>query len=68
MFQKKSPSFCNNIISEYLRQFISYDFYGENALKLVEQFALKYKLPKEYKEYYIKVIETNEIIKQKIMI
>ena len=66
MFQKKSPSFCNNIISEYLRQFISYDFYGENALKLVEQFALKYKLPKEYKEYYIKVIETNEIIKKKM--
>ena len=66
MFQKKSPSLCNKVIDNYIKQFINYDFYGENALKLIDELATKYKLPKENREYYKKVIETNEIIKKKI--
>ena len=66
MFQKKSPSFCNKVIEEYIKQFINYNFYGENALKLIDQLAVKYKLPNENKVYYMKVIETNEMIKNKI--
>ena len=66
MFQKKAPGFCNKVIDEYIKQFINYNFYGENAMKVIEQLAIKYKLPKENKEYYKKVVETNEIIKKKI--
>ena len=66
MFQKKSPGFCNKVIDEYIKQFINYNFYGDNAKKVIEQFAVKNKLPKENKEYYKKVIETNDFIKNKI--
>ena len=66
MFQKKAPGFLNKVIDEYIKQFINYNFYGENAIKVIEQLAIKYKLPKENKEYYKKVVETNEIIKKKI--
>ena len=66
MFQKKSPGFCNKVIDEYIKQFINYNFYGENAKKVIEKFAVKNKLPKENKEYYKKVIETNDFIKNKI--
>ena len=66
MFERKSPIFCNKVIKDYIKQFINFDFYGNNALKCIEQFATKYKLPKESKEYYKKVIETNEIIKNKM--
>ena len=66
MFQKKAPGFCNKVIDEYIKQFINYNFHGENAIKVIEQLATKYKLPKENKEYYKKVIETNQIIKNKI--
>ena len=65
MFERKSPIFCNKVIEDYIKQFINYNFYGNNALKCIDQFATKYKLPKEIKEYYKKVIETNEIIKNK---
>ena len=66
MFERKSPIFCNKVIEDYIKQFINYNFYGNNALKCIDQFATKYKLPKEIKEYYKKVIETNEIIKNKM--
>ena len=66
LFQKKAPGFCNKVIDEYIKQFINYNFYGENAMKVIEQLAITYKLPKENKEYYKKVVETNEIIKNKI--
>ena len=66
MFQKKAPGFCNKVIDEYIKQFINYNFHGENAIKVIEKLATKYKLPKENKEYYKKVIETNQIIKNKI--
>ena len=66
MFQKKSPIFCNKVIEDYLKQFINYNFYGKDALKCIDKFGNKYKLPKENKEYFKKVIETNEIIKNKM--
>ena len=66
MFQKKSPGFCNKVIEDYIKHFINYNFYGKNASKVIEQLGSKYTLPKEYREYYIKVMETNEIIKNKI--
>ena len=66
MFQKKSPVFCNKVIDDYIKQFINYNFYGNNVTKVIEQLSSKYTLPKEYKEYYIKVMRTNEIIKNKI--
>lgn len=66
MFQKKSPIFCNKVIEDYIKQFINYNFYGKKTLEIVDKFAVKYKLPKENKEYYKKVIETNEVIKNKM--
>ena len=66
MFQKFSPSFCNRVISEYIRHFINYNFYGENTIKIIEDLSEKYKLPKDYLDYYKKVLETNEIIRKKM--
>ena len=66
MYQRKCPGFCNKVIDEYIKQFINYNFYGENAMKVIEQLAIKNKLPKENKEYYKKVIKTNDFIKNKI--
>ena len=66
IFKKKSSIFCNRVIDDYIKQFNNYDFYGNNVIKVIEQLAIKYKLPKENKEYYIKVMETNNFIKNKI--
>ncbi len=66
MFQKFSPSFCNRVISEYIRHFINYNFYGENTIKIIEDLSEKYKLPKDYLDYYKKVLGTNEIIRTKM--
>ena len=66
MFHKNSPNYCNKVIEYYIKEFINYDFYGENAWKLIELIAIQYKLPKENKEYYKQVIKTNEIIKNKM--
>ena len=66
MFQKFSPTFCNRVISEYIRHFINYNFYGENTIKIIEDLSEKYKLPKDYLDYYKKVLETNEIIRTKM--
>ena len=68
MFQKNSPNYCNKVIEYYIKEFTNYDFYGENALKLIDKMAVEYKLPKENKEYYKEVIRTNEIIKNKMKI
>ena len=65
-FQKKEPGFCNKVIDDYIKQFINYNFYGNNALKVIEQLAVKHKLPKQNIEYFKKVIETNDFIKKKI--
>ncbi len=65
-FQKKEPGFCNKVIDDYIKQFINYNFYGNNALKVIEQLAVKHKLPKQNIEYFKKVIETNDFIKNKI--
>ena len=66
MFQKFSPTFCNRVISEYIRHFINYNFYGENTIKIIEDLSEKYKLPKDYLDYYKKVLGTNEIIRTKM--
>ena len=65
-FQKKEPGFCNKVIDDYIKQFINYNFYGNNALKVIEQLAMKHKLPKQNIEYFKKVIETNDFIKKKL--
>ena len=65
MFQKMSPNFCNRVISEYIRHFINYNFYGKDTVKIIEDLSDKYTLPKDYKEYYKTVVETNEIINKK---
>ena len=66
MFQRYSPNFCNRVISDYIRQFTNYNYDGKNSLKVIENISNKYKLPKDYLEYYKKVIETNEIIRKKM--
>jgi hypothetical protein len=66
MFQRYSPNFCNRVISDYIRQFINYNYDGKSSLKVIENLSNKYKLPKDYLEYYKKVIETNEIIRKKM--
>ena len=65
-FQKNSPKYCDKVIGEYIKEFIIYDFYGQNALKLIDEMGIKFKLPKEKKEYYKEVIKTDEIIKKKL--
>ena len=65
-FQKNSPKYCNKVIEEYVKEFIIYNFYGQNALKLIDEMSNKYKLPKENKEYYKEIIKTDEIIKNKM--
>jgi len=65
-FQKNCPKYCNTVIEYYLKEFINYNFYGENAIKLIDQMGIKYNLPKESREYYKEVIKTNEIIKNKM--
>lgn len=54
------------VIDDYVKQFINYNFYGNNALKVIEQLVMKDKLSKENIEYYKKVIETNDFIKKTI--
>ena len=66
MFQRYSPNYCNRVISDYIRQFTNYNYDGKNSLKVIENISNKYKLPKDYLEYYKKVIETNEIIRKKM--
>ena len=65
-FQKNSPKYCNMVIEYYIKEFINYNYYGENAIKLIDQMGSKYNLPKENREYYKEVIKTNEIIKNKM--
>ena len=63
MFQKKSPKICDKVLEEYLKQFINYNFYGNNAIKLIDQLGSTFALPNENRNYFKKVIKTNEIIK-----
>ena len=36
MFQKNSPKICDKVLEDYLKQFINYNFYGNNAIKLID--------------------------------
>jgi hypothetical protein len=65
-FQKNSPKYCDQVIGEYIKEFIIYNFYGQNALKLIDEMGNKYRLPKENREYYKEIIKTDEIIKNKM--
>ena len=65
MFQKNSAKICDKVLDDYLKQFINFNFYGNNAIKLVEQIGNMYRLPSENRDYFKKVIKTNEIIKNK---
>ena len=65
-FQKNSPKYCDQVIGEYIKEFVLYDFYGQNALKLIDEMGNKYKLPKENRDYYKEIIKTDEIIKNKM--
>ena len=65
-FQKNSPIYCDQVIGEYIKEFVLYDFYGQNALKLIDEMGNKYKLPKENRDYYKEIIKTDEIIKNKM--
>ena len=65
MFQKNSAKICDKVLDDYLKQFINFNFYGNNAIKLVEQIGNMYRLPSENRDYFKKVIKTNEIINNK---
>ena len=65
-FQKNSPKYCDQVIGDYIKEFVIYDFYGQNALKLIDEMGNKYKLPKENRDYYKEIIKTDEIIKNKM--
>ena len=64
LFQKKSSSICYKVLEDYLKQFINYNFYGKSLLKLVDTFGNNYKLPNQYKDYFKKVLETNQKIRR----
>ena len=66
MFQKNSPKICNKVLEDYLKQFINYNFYGNNAIKLIDQLGSMFGLSNENKNYFKSVIETNQIIKNSI--
>ena len=66
MFQKSSAKICNKVFEDYLKQFINYNFYGNNAIKLIDQLGNIYRLPNENRDYFKKVIKTNEIIRVSI--
>jgi hypothetical protein len=66
MFQKSSAKICNKVFEDYLKQFINYNFYGNNAIKLIDQKGNIYRLPNENRDYFKKVIKTNEIIRGSI--
>ena len=66
MFQKDSAKICNKVFEDYLKQFINYNFYGNNAIKLIDQLGNMYRLPPENRDYFKKVIKTNEIIRDSI--
>ena len=62
MFQKSSAKICNNVFEDYLKQFINFNFYGKNAINLIDQIGNIYRLPHEHRNYFKKVIKTNEAI------
>ena len=64
LFQKKSSSICYKVLEDYLKQFINYNFYGKSLLKLVDTLGNNYKLPNQYKDYFKKVLETNQKIRR----
>ena len=64
LFQKKSSAICYKVLEDYLKQFINYNFYGKSLLKLVDTFGNNYKLPIQYKDYFKKVLETNQKIRR----
>ena len=66
MFQKNSAKICDKVLDDYLKQFINFNFYGNAANKLIEQIGTIFRLPVESRNYYKKVIKTNEIIKDSI--
>ena len=63
MFQKRSAKICNKVFEDYLKQFINFNFYGNNAINLIDQLGNIYRLPLENRDYFKKVIKTNEKIK-----
>ena len=66
MFQKNSAKICDKVLDDYLKQFINFNFYGNAANKLIDQIGTIFRLPVESRNYYKKVIKTNEIIKDSI--
>ena len=64
MFQKKSPKICYKVLEDYIRQFINFNFYGNLLTKLVDNFGSNYRLPIQYKDYFKKILETNQKIKR----
>ena len=64
MFQKKSPKICYRVLEDYLKQFINYNFCGKSIPKLIDTFGNTYKLPPKYKDYFKKVLETNQKIRR----
>ena len=66
IFQKNSAKICNKIFEDYLKQFINFNFFGNNASKLIDQLGNMYRLPAENKNYFKKIIKTNELIKNSI--
>ena len=63
MYKKKTTKICDKVLEEYLKHFINYNFYGNNAIKLIDQLGSTFALPNENRSYFKKVIKTNEIIK-----
>ena len=59
MFQKNSLKIGNTVIEYYLKQFMNYNFYGINAIKLIDQLGGNFRFPQEYKDYYKKIIKTD---------
>ena len=66
MFQKKSAKICDKVLEDYLKHFINFNFYGNNAIKLIDQLGNMFRLPAENKDYFKKVIKTNEVIKKSL--
>ena len=59
IYMEKAATFLNEILAEFIKHFLCYDFSDNHIINLIEQLPEQYSLNIKQKYYYIKIKKTN---------